>query len=126
GAETTAAIKLTTLLGARYVELRPAGGGELAGDRIDLAHTEVPYDLQRALENATTTFEDIDAAQLGTSLDALAGQLEGVPAVLPDMLRNIRSLATILGSRRDELGALLTGVRELTAVVAGQRDDVAA
>lgn len=126
GAETTAAIKLTTLLGARYVELRPAGGDELTDDRIDLAHTEVPYDLQRALENATTTFEEIDAGQLGTSLDALAGQLEGVPAVLPDMLRNIRSLATILGSRRDELGALLTGVRDLTSVVAGQRDDVAA
>ena len=125
GAETTAAIKLTTLLGARYVELRPVAGGELAEDRIALSHIEVPYDLQRALESATTTFEQVDAAQLGTSLDALAGQLEGVPAVLPDMLRNIRSLASILGSRRDELGSLLTGVRELTSMVDGRRGDIA-
>ncbi|MET7772634.1 MCE family protein [Nocardia sp. NPDC005366] len=126
GAETTAAIKLTTLLGARYLELRPAGGGEVGDRRIPLSHTAVPYDLQQALENATTTFEQIDAARIGTSLDALATQLDGVPAVLPGVLANIRALAGILGSRRDELGSLLAGVRELTSVVTSQRSDVSA
>ncbi|MEV0712164.1 MCE family protein [Nocardia aurea] len=125
GAETTAAIKLTTLLGARYLELLPAGDGEVADRRIRLSHTAVPYDLQAALENATTTFEQIDAKQIGTSLDALATQLDGVPAVLPGVLTNIRALANILGSRRDELGSLLSGVRELTSVVNSQQDDVA-
>lgn len=126
GAETGAAIKLTTLLGARYVELRPAGNGELPDHRIGLTHTEVPYDLQQALENATTTFEQVDAAQIGKSLDTLATQLDGVPAILPGVLNNIRSLANILGSRRDELGSLLAGVRQLTAVVSSQRSDMSA
>lgn len=126
GAETKAAIKLTTLLGARYVELQPAGAGELPDRRITLSHTAVPYDLQQALENATTTFEQVDAAQLGRSLDTLATQLDGVPAVLPGVLTNIRALAAILGSRRDELGSLLAGVRQLTSVVTEQQGDVTA
>ncbi|WP_174187840.1 MCE family protein [Nocardia barduliensis] len=126
GGETTAAIKLTTLLGARYVEVRPAGAGKLSDRRIPLSHTAVPYDLQQALENATTTFEQVDAAQIGRSLDALATQLDGVPAVLPGMLANVRALASILGSRRDELGALLAGVRQLTSMVTAQEADVSA
>lgn len=124
GAETSAAIKLTTLLGARYVELRPAGTGELPGRRIGLSHTAVPYDLQQSLENATTTFEQIDAQQVGKSLDLLATQLDGVPAVLPGVLTDIRTLAGILGSRRGELGSLLTGVRNLTATVTAQQSDL--
>lgn len=126
GSESRAAIKLTTLLGARYVELQPAGGGELGDDRIDLGHTAVPYDLQQALENATTTFEQVDPEKIGTSLDTLAGELEGVPSVLPGVLDNIRSLSGILGDRRGELGQLLTGVRELTEVVNSKRGDIAA
>lgn len=47
GADTRAAIKLTTILGSRYLELSPAGGGRLENRMITLAHTEVPYDLQR-------------------------------------------------------------------------------
>ena len=86
GARTGAAIKLTTLLGARYIELRPAGEGSLPGHRITLEQTEVPYDLQRALESATVTFEEIDTRQIGQSLTTLAGQLDGVPTVLPSML----------------------------------------
>ncbi|MFI9408723.1 MCE family protein [Nocardia gamkensis] len=126
GAETGAAIKLTTLLGARYVELRPAGQGVLPGRRIALRHTAVPYDLQQALENATVTFEQIDAQQISKSLDSLATQLDGVPAVLPGLLENMRALAAIIGDRRGELGALLAGTQRLTTVVTEQRADLAA
>ncbi|MFE7741210.1 MCE family protein [Nocardia sp. NPDC057455] len=124
GSETGAAIKLTTLLGARYVELRPAGQGSLPGRRIGLSHTTVPYDLQRALENATVTFDRIDAAQISKSLDGLATQLDGVPTVLPGLLENMRALSAIIGDRRGELGALLAGTQRLTTVVTQQRADL--
>lgn len=126
GAESGAAIKLTTLLGARYVELRPAGTGSLPDRRIPLEHTEVPYDLQVALENATVTFEDIDTAGIASSLDSLAGQLHGVPTVLPGLLENMRTLAAIIGDRRGELGDLLIGTQRLTAAFTEQRADLAA
>ncbi|WP_280241665.1 MCE family protein [Nocardia abscessus] len=126
GSETGAAIKLTTLLGARYVELRPAGEGSVPGRRIGLRHTAVPYDLQRALENATVTFDQIDARQISKSLDSLATQLDGVPTVLPGLLENMRALSEIIGDRRGELGALLAGTQRLTTVVTEQRADLAA
>ncbi|QCH26143.1 mce related protein [Mycobacteroides salmoniphilum] len=48
GADTQAAIKTTTLLGSRYVELRPRGAGVIPNKRIALSHTEVPWFHQRA------------------------------------------------------------------------------
>ncbi|WP_216908809.1 MCE family protein [Nocardia noduli] len=124
GAETRASIKLTTLLGARYVELRPGGTGSVPDRRITLNHSAVPYDLQEALDNATVTFDQIDAGQIGRSLDTLATQLEGVPSVLPGLLGNMRSLATIVGDRRGELTALLAGTERLTTVVSEQQSDL--
>ncbi|MFD4459074.1 MCE family protein [Nocardia sp. NPDC058480] len=126
GAATGAAVKLTTLLGARYVELRPAGEGALPDRRITLEHTEVPYDLQIALDNATVTFDQIDAARIGDSLTALATQLDGVPSVLPAMLANLRTLAAVVGDRRGEMSALLTSTADLTAVINRQQADLAA
>lgn len=125
GAQTSAAIKLTTLLGARYLELHPAGEGAPPDDRIDLSHTSVPYDLQEALEDAAGTFEQLDVDQIGRSLDTLATQLDGLPEALPGVLANIRSLAALLGDRRGELGSLLTNVRELTTVLHDQQADLA-
>ncbi|AHH17761.1 MCE family protein MceC [Nocardia nova SH22a] len=125
GRDTRAAIKLTTLLGSRYIELKPAGPGGLPRQRIPLAQTTVPYDLQQALQDATVSFDQLDAGRLGTSLDTLAAQLRDVPGVLPDMLHNIQTLAGILGEHRDQLGSLLTGTRQLTTVVTRQQATLA-
>ncbi|WP_040795887.1 MCE family protein [Nocardia higoensis] len=126
GAQTTASIELTTLLGARYIELTPAGSGEIPGHRIPLERTTVPYDLQQTLADATVTFENIDTAQLGRSLIELSEQLAGVPSVLPEVLADVQTLASIVGGRRDELGSLLTSSRELTSVVRAQQDGIGA
>lgn len=126
GTDTRAAIKLTTLLGARFVELKPAGRGEFPQHRIPLAQTSVPYDLQQALQDATVSFDQVDADQLGRSLDSLAGQLKGVPTVLPDMLHNIQTLASILSGHRTQLGSLLAGARQLTVVVGQQQSTLSA
>ena len=49
GRESRAVIKVTTILGSRYLSLEPDGAGTLPDDTFDLRHTEVPYDLQEAL-----------------------------------------------------------------------------
>ncbi|WP_036494109.1 MCE family protein [Nocardia sp. BMG111209] len=126
GRDTRASIKLTTLLGSRYVELRPAGAADLPHQRIPLAQTAVPYDLQQALQDATVTFDQLDTRQLAASLNTAATQLAGLPEVLPDMLRNIQSLANILGQHRDQLNSLLTGTQRLTALVSAQEQTLSA
>ncbi|MBF6355704.1 MCE family protein [Nocardia higoensis] len=121
GADTEASIKLTTLLGSRYVELRPAGSGEIPDRTIRLADTSVPYDLQDTLEDATGTFAAVDADGLDRTLTTLATQLEGLPALMPQAVANIHTLSTLIADRRDQIGSLLASTREITRVLSDQR-----
>ncbi|MQY30545.1 MlaD family protein [Nocardia aurantia] len=125
GAETRAAIKLTTLLGSRYVELRPAGPGTLPGRTIAVSHTEVPYDLETALQAATTTFSQVDADRIATSMTTLSQQLQSVPALVPEVLRNVRDLSAVIAGRRAQIAALLTSTAQVTQVIRAQQADLA-
>ena len=125
GSETGAAIKLTTLLGSRYVELRPAGSGHLADNAIALAHTEAPYDLQAALQNATTTFDSIDADQVAQTMSTLTDQLRGTPALMPETLQNMQTLASVIADRRGQIGQLLNSTEQVTTVLHNQQADLA-
>jgi virulence factor Mce-like protein len=124
GRDTRAAIKLTTLLGSRYLELSPAGTGELDHRAIGLANTSVPYDLQATLADATTTFEKVDADRFAESLNTLSQSLNGVPEALPQALDNVESLAAIISARRDQIGSLLRSVDTVTAMIRDQKADL--
>jgi len=126
GDRTRAAIKLTTVLGSRYVELRPQGEGHLADDRIPLANTTVPYDLQKLLTDSTLTFEDVDAERFAESMVTLSQQLHGVPSVLPEALANVEDLATVIADRRDQIAELLRSTATVATVLGDQQDDLAA
>ena len=107
GQDSRATIKITTILGSRYLALQPAGSGGLPGDTFDIGHTEVPYDLQEALADVTTTYEQVDTDAFAQTLSILGGQMADVPAILPQALANTHTLATIIAGRRDQLGSLL-------------------
>ncbi|MFF0499989.1 MCE family protein [Nocardia aobensis] len=126
GPDTGAAIKLTTLLGSRYVELRPAGTGTLPHGLIPLTHTEVPYDLETALQQATTTFQQVDADKIAQTMTALSHQLQTAPAQVPDLLRNVENLSSIIAARRDQIQALLNSTARVTGVIRSQQADLAA
>lgn len=124
GAESRAAIKITTLFGSRYVDLRPAGSGMPADRRIDLQHTEVPYDLQAALADSTRTFEQVDADRIASSLTVLGTQLDGLPNVVPQAMENVRALSSVIAQRRDQLGTLLTSTESVTSMLRRQQSDI--
>lgn len=126
GSQTRAAIKLTTVLGSRYVELKPAGEGRLDGKRIPLARTSVPYDLQRLLQDSTNTFEDVDAERFAQSMQLTAAQLRDVPSILPDALANVQNLSQVISDRRGQIAGLLRSTAELAEILGGQRADLAA
>lgn len=122
GSATRAAVKLTTLLGARYVEVQPAGSDSLERGRIPLSQTEVPYDLQTALQDATATFEAVDARKLAQSMTTLSAQLQGSPEILPQALDNIQHLSSVIAKRRDQIGAMLRSTQRVTEVLGNQRE----
>lgn len=121
GADTRAAIKLTTLLGSRYVELRPGVQGTLEDQRIALSYTEVPYDLQSLLADATTTVEELDVDRLVTALGTLSQQLDGLPDALPQAMENLKRLSTVIASRREQIGLLLEGAATVTGTLHRQQ-----
>lgn len=126
GADTRAAIKLTTILGSRYLELSPAGSGGLADRTITLAHTQVPYDLQKTLAGATRTLGPVDADRFVDSLTMLNANLDGVAEELPQALHNLQAMADIIADRRDQLGTLLTNTETLTTMLRNQRANLGA
>lgn len=124
GADSRAAIKLTTILGSRYLELAPAGDGSLPGRWVRLDHTEVPYDLETTLANATNAFGPVDADRVVDSVKVLNKNLQGLPEALPSALDNLQSLSNIIADRRDQLGTLLNSSDTLTAMLLAQKADL--
>ncbi|GBE65430.1 putative MCE family protein [Mycobacterium sp. MFM001] len=124
GKDTRAVIKVMTILGSRYLELVPDGPGSLPGKTISLAHTDVPYDLQSLLEDATTTFEQVDSDQFAQSLAVLGRQLEGVPPLVPQAMANLHTLSAITADRRDQLGALLKSTQRVANTLRRQQTNL--
>lgn len=121
GKDTKAVIKVMTILGSRYLELVPDGPGTVPGKRITLAHTEVPYDLQALLQDATTTFDQVDSDQFGQSLAVLGRQLGGLPAIVPQAMTNLHTLSQITADRREELGTLLASTQRVASTLHRQQ-----
>jgi ABC-type transporter Mla subunit MlaD len=93
----------------------------LPNNTIDLAHTEVPYDLQQALTDATGTYEQMDFTNFGQSLGALGTQLKSPAPLVPQAMENLRRLADIIGTRRDQIGSLLKTTETVTNTLHSQQ-----
>lgn len=121
GKDSKASIRVTTILGSRYLAIEPDGPGALPDKTFDLSHTDVPYDLQAALQDATTTFEQVDSDRFAQSLAVLGKQLEGLPPVVPQAIANINTLSSIIAVRRDQLGQLLKSSEQVTNTLRRQQ-----
>lgn len=125
GQDSRAAINVTTILGSRYLALQPAGADALPDRRFDLAHTEVPYDLQESLTDATSTFEQVDSDQFAETLGVLGQQMHGLPAILPQALQNTHALSSVIADRRNQLGALLETTERVSNTLRRQQSNIA-
>lgn len=124
GQDSRASIKITTILGSRYLALFPDGPGTLPNNTFDLTHTEVPYDLQEALSDVTTTYEQVDSDQFAETLAVLGRQLETLPPVVPQALENTHTLSSIIAERRDQLGELLETTELVSTTLRRQQSTI--
>lgn len=124
GQDSRAVIKITTILGSRYLSLEPAGSGSLPNKTFELSRTEVPYDLQEALADVTTTYEQVDSDKFAQTLSVLGRQLDGLPEVVPQALANTQNLANIIAGRRDQLGSLLQTTETVANTLRAQQSTV--
>lgn len=105
GSDTTAEVKVATLLGTHYLEVNPQGTGSLSGGTIPLARTAVPYNLQDVLNEGSAKLEELDPTLLSKAL---------------------ASAADVIGSSKDQIGPAIEGVAALSDVIQKRNTQVAA
>lgn len=124
-AETTAAIKVKTMLGQKFLAVDPLGTGTLSG-AIPLARTSVPYDVNAAMSDLSTTFGEIDTAQLEQSFDALSSAFENTPDSVQKMVGGLTELSRTISTRDTELAELLEATEGVSGTLAERNDELAA
>ena len=125
GTVTAANIKVKTLLGAMYLELDPAGPGQLEeGTVIPQSRTTAPYDVVEAFSGLAERSERIDTDQLAESLDTLATLMEDTPEEFQGALQGMSALSRNIAARDDELNELLGNMRTVSTVLADRNGDL--
>lgn len=120
GDHTTAAIKIKTLLGRKFLALHPTGGREQDPDaRITRDRTATPYDVTQAFEGLADTVGDIDTAQLADSFRTISDTFAGSPDHVRSALDGLTALSRTISSRDTQLARLLGNTRQITTTLAG-------
>ncbi|SDU79455.1 MCE family protein [Gordonia westfalica] len=127
GTETSAAIRVKTALGQRYVDLTPAGSGSLAdGAVIPLTRTASGYDITTSLQELTQRVSRTDKETLSVALDQLSGIQNALPDDLRSSLQGVTRLSTTIASRDQELRSLLENSAQTTSVLADRNTQISA
>ena len=124
GDRSAAQVKVATLLGSHYLEVDPRGSGDLAGDRIPLDRTEVPYNLQDVLEKGSETLEELDPELLAEALTAMAGTLGVSQEEIGPALEGVARLSEMVSQRSDQVGDLLESTRDVTDQLSESSRDI--
>ncbi|HEY7597880.1 MAG TPA: MCE family protein [Actinophytocola sp.] len=124
GDATTAAIKLKTLLGRKFLALFPTGRTTLDPDRpIPLDRTATPYDVTTAFEGLADTVGSIDTARLAQSFRTISDTFADSPEHVRTALDGLTSLSKTISSRDAQLAELLDNTRTITRTLSGTNDE---
>jgi virulence factor Mce-like protein len=124
GDRSEAAIKIETVLGAKYLALVPRGSSELDPERpIPVDRTASPYDVVEAFADLSTTVEQIDTAQLASSFEVLSQTFADTPEEVRTSLQGLARLSDTIASRDAQLGQLLTATRQVSQVLADRNGE---
>lgn len=114
GSRTEATVKVATLLGNHYLELRPAGQGEVPDNTIRLPFTSVPFEVKDIIEAGGTALEELDGDALRKALQVLADDLRDTPALTTVTLDGLSRLSTVIVTRDQQLGRLIRSANAVT------------
>ncbi|MBY4212492.1 MCE family protein [Rhodococcus fascians] len=126
--DTTATIKVDTVLGARFVELQPGtADDELdSGATIPVENTSSGYDITRSLEEVTDKVSKTDTVDLSGALDQISAVENELPDDLRDQLTGVQRLSDTVAGRDAELHEMLAHAAGVTGVLADRNQQVAA
>jgi phospholipid/cholesterol/gamma-HCH transport system substrate-binding protein len=124
GDQTTAEIKIKTLLGRKFLALRPSGGVDQDPDRpIPLSRTVTPYDVTKAFEGLANTAGAIDTQQLAESFRTISDTFANSPQHVRTALDGLTALSRTIATRDTQLAELLANTRKISGTLAGSNDE---
>jgi virulence factor Mce-like protein len=124
GDRSEAAIKIETVLGAKYVALVPRGETPLDPEvTIPVERTASPYDVVEAFAGLSSTVDSIDTGQLAASFETLSQTLSGTPDEVRTSLDGLSRLSQTIASRDQQLQQLLSATRDVTQVLADRNGE---
>ncbi|MET9472335.1 MULTISPECIES: MCE family protein [unclassified Streptomyces] len=124
GTRTGAAIKVKTILGAKYLALQPKGTGQLRpGSEIPLSRTVPAYDVVAAFSDLTTTTEKVDTARLAKALDTISATFEDSPTEVRASIKGLSKISRTVASRDQSLRQLLDHAHGVTGVLKNRSEE---
>jgi phospholipid/cholesterol/gamma-HCH transport system substrate-binding protein len=121
GDRTTAAIKIKTLLGEKYLSLDPLGAASQdPAQPIPLARTTSPYDVTQAFSGVGQQISQIDTTKLAQSLETLSQAFSGTPRYVRQALTGLASLSATVASRDAQVTKLLAGTKTVSGTLASE------
>ena len=125
GTDTRAAIKVKTILGAMFLALEPAGGGQLEEDgTIPAERTSSPFDVVEAFEGLASTSEQIDTDRLAESLTTLADLTRNTPEEFRGALSGLSRLSANIAAKDEQLNSLLVNLERVSTVLDERDQDI--
>lgn len=125
GEASTATVGLKSILGNRFLEVVPAGAGDLGPDRrIGVARTTSPYMIDD-MGGAVTELAD------GIDVDAVSALIDNLDSILPqdaeatgEAIDDISAALGLMARDDDRMSRVIATTRELTGVLVSQEQSI--
>jgi phospholipid/cholesterol/gamma-HCH transport system substrate-binding protein len=127
GSLTAASIEVATLLGTKYVELTPAGPGDLSTSQpIPVQRTTVPFDLADVTNDLQSTVSGLDITKIRKALNTVSSTFSGTKTATKQALNGLSGISKVIASRQAEFSQLLTSARQVTDTLNSQKSQITA
>jgi len=124
GADSTANIKIETLLGTVYVALNPTAAGDLADNTIPVDRTTTPTSITEAFIGLGERAGEINVKQLAKSFRVLADTFKNTPGEVHASLVGLEKVSRAIASRNNELTSLLGKANDVTTTIANHDAEI--
>ena len=125
GDQSTIAIKIKTLLGAKYLSIDSVGTeAQDASKPINTDRTVTPFDIYPAFTELTNKVDSIDTSNLAKALNTLSTTFSDTPKSVQSVLAGITRLSNTISSRDAELRTLLAHANQVTGVLADRDSEL--
>jgi phospholipid/cholesterol/gamma-HCH transport system substrate-binding protein len=125
GDQTTASIRIKTLLGTKYLALDPQGTGKLSTRvGIPLERTTAAFDVPQAFQQLSTTIDQVNTSRLAKSFDTIANTFRNSPKSVTSALTGLSRLSKTVASRDAQLHKLLSSADDVTSVLDARKTEM--